>query len=47
VQPIVIFSQSTISNFAIAKNLFYVPKRMLDFGSNTGIDLLGFQFNGI
>ena len=43
-QPIVVFGEAAIADFAVTKDLFDVPEGMLHFGTNTGLGFLGFQF---
>src|SRR5690606_16925727 len=46
-QPVVVLGQAAIANFAVAKDLLYVPEWMLDLGTNAGFDFLGFKLFSI
>jgi len=46
-QPVVVFGKTAIADFAVAEDLLDVAERMLDLGTNTGFDFLGFQLIGI
>lgn len=42
-QPVVVLGQAAITNFAVAEDLLDIPERMLNLGTNTCFDFLGFQ----
>jgi len=46
-QPVVVLGQAAITDFAVAEDLLDIPERMPDLCTNTGFDLLSFQFVGI
>ena len=46
-QPVVVLGKAAITDFAVAEDLFDIPERMLNLGTNTGFDFLGFQLIGI
>ena len=46
-QPVVVFGKTAVADFAVAEDLLDIPERMLDLGTNTGFDFLGFQLIGI
>ena len=46
-QPVIVLGKAAIADLAVSKDLLDVPERMLDLGTNTGFDFLGFQLVGI
>jgi len=46
-QPVAVLGKAAIADLAITKDPLDVPEGMLDLGTNTGFDLLCFQFVGI